>query len=317
MITGAVILLFSTIHTFNLANYSWIFIVVLSVWIWIAFRMYDNYRNMLKTKLSELKTENTDSTSPVKELIKQSLVNAETDQFDKVFGIFINTYPLQTEEALLNAYSLSPTSKRLLILQKISDNQIVSAVQFLRSQAEVQQAGELLSSVNQTINQLQNKSNYVFENILELCQSRNPAERHRAACLLGSSGRYDTYKLLISLLKDNEPSVRRAAIISGSKTKRVELWPFIIDNLIDSRYAGSARIGLQLIGEPVLTELDRLFEKSGGVFNTKQLIISVFESVGGSKSIKFLRSKMFYPDKDIRKNILSALSRLVLPRIYH
>jgi len=309
VITGAVILLFSAIHTFNLIHYSWIFLVVLALWIWAAFRMYDQYRNMLKTKLNELEGENRQS-DPVTELVMQSLVHTGTEQFDKVFSVIEIIYPLQTEKAIPGAIVRSTVSNQLKIIQKIRECHVVSVLPFLKSYSETRQPDELSALFSQTIGELEDQDRHTFENIMKLCRSASIDDRRYAACMLGSSGKYNTYKLLIGLMYDPDPSVRRAAIRSGSKAKRIEFWPSMIENLADRRFAVSARIGLQQIGEPVLTELDRVFEKSGGGLYARMQIISVFESVGGPKAIKFLRSKLSHHDKEVRMLVIKALNRI-------
>ena len=308
--TGAVILLLSSVKIFNQVHYSWFFIFVLLFWIWIAFRMYENYRNMIKTKLSELMSDSTDDSDPVTDLLKQKLVNASPDEFEKLFGLFEATYPVQTESSIQEAFKLSSEVRQIQMLNKIRENHFLSMVPFLKQLSEGQNSSRLSEAIQQTLHHLENKGSLAYEKMVEISLSSDPAERHMAACMLGSSGRYDTYKLLIGLMRDHDPVIRRAAILSGSKTKRIELWPYIIDNFVNPHYASSAGNGLQLLGEPVLSELERLFEKSDTSADTRIRVISLFRMAGGKKAIRFLRSKMFHNTKDIRKQVLSSLSLL-------
>ncbi len=310
VITGAVILLFSTVHTFNLVHYSWIFIVVLGIWLVIAFRMYDHYRNMLRSKLDELNIQTGAISDPDAEFIRNSLTTAPPAQMEKVFRILMDTYPVQTLKVLPTVYQELPDQNRLHLLEQIAGSHVVSALQFLKKQIPDPDSGSLYSRVKDTIALLENVNSRAQETIETLTQSANPMERRRAACILGQSGRYDTFRLLAGLMKDPDPLVRRAAIIAGSTTKRTELWPSVIEILDDPRYTCQAGTGLKIIGEPVLNDLVRLFEKSGGSTEAKAQIISVFESVGGARAIKFLRSKMMHPDRTLRKKIHSALGNL-------
>jgi len=310
VITGGVILLFSTIHTFNLVHYSWIFILVLGLWVWAAFKMYDQYRNMLKTKLGELEAEKDHSDDSVNELVSKCLSNTIPGRFDQVYRILETVYPVQTENAVPDAFSASAGANQLNILRKIRENHIVSAIPVLKKYLQTVRDENLSLVLKQTINEIEDPARHTFEAIQKRCQSADPDHRQHAACMLGSSGKYNTYKLLISLMHDADPQVRRAAIRSGSKAKRIEFWQSMIENLADRRFAISARIGLQQIGDPLLTDLDRYFEKLGGGLYTKKQIISVFESAGGPKSIKFLRAKMAHPDREVRMQVLAALARL-------
>ncbi|MDD4190561.1 MAG: Npt1/Npt2 family nucleotide transporter [Mangrovibacterium sp.] len=310
VITGAVILLFSTIHAFNLVHYSWIFVVVLALWIWVAFRMYDQYRNMLKTKLSELEAENGQPDDPVRELVIQCLSKATAGQFDQVYRILETVYPVQTEEAIPDAFIASPETNQVAILQKIRDRHLVSVLPFLKEYSGNRPTKEISSGIDATIREMEDQSRHTFENMVKLSHSLDAGDRRHAACMLGTSGKYNTYKLLISLMHDADPRVRRAALRSASQARRTEFWPSMIENLADRRFAISAKIALQQVGEPVLSDLDRFFEKSGGGLFTKKQIITIFEFVGGTGAIRFLRSKMAHPDKEVRTRALAALGRL-------
>ena len=257
VLTGAVILLFSTIHMFNLTHYSWIFILVLGLWIWAAFKMYDQYRNMLKTKLGEMEAEKDDSFNSVKELLIPCLSKVRPERFDQVYGILETVYPVQTQEAIPEAFLASQEANQLKILQKIRENHLVSAVPFLKKYSGTVQSEKISSALRRTVSEMEDPNRQTFEEMLKLSHSGNPDDRQHAACMLGSSGKYNTYKLLISLMHDGCPQVRRAAICSGGKAKRIEFWHSMIENLADRRFAISARIGLQQIGDPVLTDLDR------------------------------------------------------------
>ncbi|MGA2823814.1 MAG: hypothetical protein ABSE72_09855, partial [Bacteroidales bacterium] len=100
VITGVVILLFSSIHAFNLVHFNWLFILVLIFWIWIAVKMYEEYRNMLKTKLSELKHTVRNEQNPMVPLIRQTFSNAGPDQFQKLFDFFDKVDPFGLKAAL-------------------------------------------------------------------------------------------------------------------------------------------------------------------------------------------------------------------------
>jgi len=269
VITGAVILLFSTIHSFSLVHYSWVFAIVLIFWIWIAFKMYEEYRNMLKSKLSEIKTDETDEQDPMVSLIRQIISKAAPDKIQKVVDFFETVEPAS--------------------LKKARDNFMADSV----------------SPGNKTA-----EEEYTFEQMVDMARSDLAEERLWAAHHLGTSGRYNTYKLLINLIKDPDPGVRRAAIISSGKIRRVELWPFIIENLIIPEYSHAAGIALRIIGEPILQDLDRFFEKINAHKQIQLKIIQIFEAIRGEKSIKFLREKMYHPDSDIRFQVLISLSNL-------
>ena len=154
------------------------------------------------------------------------------------------------------------------------------------------------------------ESDLSFEYLIDYARSDLRSERERAAILLGSSGRYNTYKLLINLLQDPDPAVRKAAILSSGRIRRVELWPYLIENLRIPAFTFTAVNALKLTGEAVLPELERVFEKTGTARTTRLKIITIAESMGTPAALKFLRNQILHPDHVTRFQALLALSHL-------
>lgn len=313
VVTGAVILLFSAIHSFNLVHYNWFFILVLGLWIWIAVRMYEAYRNTLKTKLHELKTESSIRVQSVSDVIRQALKNAGPEQFEKIHRICDIAEPILTDEVLQHIFPEVSEHVKLIIIRKMTDKQMVSAIGFLKKEWASTESGTLKTVMEAAIEYLKPVESIPLEDTALLCKSEKVSERLEAAWLLGSSGRYNTFRLLHALMKDPDSSVRRAAVISCGRIKRYELWPLVTEYLFDPEFAHSAMIAIQHIGEPFLPELDRLFEKSNGKTFVQIRILRVLESIGGQKSIRLLRDKIFHSNKDIRNQVLISLSH----RRYH
>jgi ATP:ADP antiporter, AAA family len=310
VITGVFILLFSAVHYFNLVHYSWILVMVLALWVWIALQMYEQYRNMLKAKLSELKTESSMMMRPEIKRIKTSLSSAGMNTVNKIYMLFENIFPLESEKMLPELFKESAFDVKKFLLHRIADKHLLSVLPFLRKEVNSLHSGDLAELLQQTITQLEDNKHIKIKSLVVRCRSKDPAVRSRLAAMLGSSGRYETIRLLIELMQDADAEVRRTAIISAGKTKRIELLPHILDNLMKPEFSGSARKGLEIIGEPALDELERVFEKSGSDVRLKGDVIAVFESVGSKKALYFLRSKIFYPDNDIRRLVHFSLGKL-------
>lgn len=308
VITGAVILLVSALQATSLVTYNYFFILVLAFWIWVAFKMYEAYRNMLKNKLIELKAEQVQDADPMANLFRETLMSARPDDFDKVYRMLEIAQPVLTEELLEKTYVVGSDALKKEILHKIRNNQMIPALRYIHTFTEYSGTEELKQLVAETTEFLKNQEQINFEAMTEQCRSADVSARLHAARLLGYSARYNTYKLLLTLIRDPNPAVRRAGIISCGKIKRVELWPYIIENLANPEFAATAVIALRQIGEPVLKDVDRYFEKMNGSPSTQLRIIRLYESIDGPKSIKLLRDKMFHPDKDVRNQVLFSLS---------
>ncbi|MFA6129177.1 MAG: HEAT repeat domain-containing protein [Bacteroidales bacterium] len=276
VITGVVILVFSSIPAFTLVHFNWLFIAVLGLWIWMAFKMYDEYRNMLKTKLSELKHMERNRQEPMVELIRNAFTRARPEKYQKLYDLFDKLEPTALAAAFDQNHEKTDQSGFLALLEKTGGKE----------------------------------EDYPFEYMVELARSEDGDTRLKAAELLGTSARYNTYKLLINLMKDQDPAVKNAAVISSGKIRRVELWPFIIENLVIPEYSYSAGIAVRMIGEPILQELDRYFDKISGFKQVQLKILKIYESIGGDKAVKLLREKIYHPSHDIRFQVLLSLSNL-------
>ncbi|MEI7981061.1 MAG: HEAT repeat domain-containing protein [Bacteroidota bacterium] len=310
VITGVVILLLSSIPQFNLVYFNWVFIVVLGFWIWIALKMYDEYRNMLKSKLVGLKLENRRALDQIAPFISQSLSSAGDDKFQSLYSFYEKVEPAGIDHLLEKAFNDSTPANQLAILNKIRDKQYVPALGFIENQCDQNESPMLRETLEETRRTLRETEDLPFEYLVSQAHDKDAETRLRAALLLGFSGRYNTYKLLITLLKDPDPGVKKAALISSGRIKRYELWQYIIENLISPEFSNVAGVAVRIIGEPILSDLDRFFDKIADHKQTQQHIIEIIEAIGGEKSVRVLREKINYPDKNIRFKVLISLSNL-------
>ncbi len=267
VITGCIILLFSAIPSFTLVHFNWLYIVVLGFWIWIAFKMYEEYRNMLKSKLVELKHADREDKDPMAGLIRQSFAEARPVQYQKILEFFEKVDPARIEAAVKGT----------------------PAESWLAEKQEKEQPYEFMT---------------------DLARSEEVWERVKVAHLLGNSNRYSSYNLLINLLKDHDPGVKKAAIIASGKIRRVELWPHIIENLLVPEYAHTASIAIRMIGEPILQDVDKFFDKNSSHPQAQLKIVKIYGLIGGDSVIKFLRKKIHHPNKEVRFQVLLSLSKL-------
>lgn len=84
VITGFIILLFSVFQFFSLVHYSWMLAGVLVVWLWIAIKMYDHYRQMLKAKLAELKSDSIQNAPFDASVIQKNISTINDDHIKKL-----------------------------------------------------------------------------------------------------------------------------------------------------------------------------------------------------------------------------------------
>lgn len=151
---------------------------------------------------------------------------------------------------------------------------------------------------------------YDFEKVIQLATSSRSEERLKSVYLLEKSGRYFAYKHLETLLQDPNTQVRQTAILAAGNIKKSELWPYLFNNLPSKYFAKSTSLALARIGEPVIGELERYFNRVENDKVTQLTIIGIFEKIISPASLRILRAKINHPDPQIRDRVYEALKNL-------
>ena len=141
----------------------------------------------------------------------------------------------------------------------------------------------------------------------QLAGSAEPGERLLAAQALGERPVPEAEPVLLELLKDGAPDVRRAAIAAarGGSPRLVAL---VIENLGHSAYAGSAAAALASVGAALVPALSERFI-AGGRRPLLVQLARVLGQIGGARALGFLRAQLEYPDEAVRTEVASALLR--------
>lgn len=310
VITGAAILLLSSFSIFTLIHFNYFFLLILASWIWIAFLMYNEYRNLLKKKLSEIREEECSWADDEVRLIRQYLSSTDLITFRKVYKLYQKVAPISIEKSLEFIFPEASWEVKKEILECITEDQIISCLGWIEKLIKESSRTDLQEALVHTARELKEAENLPFDFLTDLSKSSEPDTRARVARLLGYSGRYNTYKILINLLRDQNPLVKKAAIISSGMIRRYELWPVLIENLTSKEFSFTASLAVRMVGDPILNEVDHQFTKIGEHRHSLIRIIRVYEAIGGEKAIKILRSKIAYPDPEVRFHVLLSLSNL-------
>lgn len=274
VITGLSIVVFSAFPFFNLVHYSWFYLLVLILWVWVALKMYDSYRNTIRAKLNESDVSLNDQSAAETPVLTDILKASGESSFARVYRICYAIDPYATDQVLKTAEE--------------QDNWIVGREQLLQY--------------------IQRQEQPSAEVIAHLCRSENVNDRIEAALQLSTSARYNTIRLLLNLSKDHNKQVRKQALIAAGKIKRHELWPFVLESLSDVGLSHLAILTALQIGEPLMKELERLFEKPATSTAVRINIIAIWEKHNSPTTVKLLAKRLSHPDKEVQKQVVIALS---------
>lgn len=274
VITGLAIVIFSAFPLFNLVHYSYFYLLALCLWIWVAYKMYNSYRSTIKSKLVEADTKLAEQKTQTRLQIPEFLKIAQPFEFERTYRICHMTDPYVTEQALKTA----EFDEGWMVGKEIISGYLPEPV--------------ILSN----------------EEILKLCHSAEINDRLLAAKLLSTSARYSTVKMLHILAKDANIQIRRQTLIAAGNVKRHELWPFIMECFADNALADLAMRTARQIGEPIMKDLNQLFDKPTTSFAVRKNIIRTWELCSTPVTIKLLARRLDYPDKEVQKQVVIALS---------
>ncbi|MDB5240964.1 MAG: hypothetical protein JWP57_1589 [Spirosoma sp.] len=158
--------------------------------------------------------------------------------------------------------------------------------------------------------ELSRDSHKSFDALVQLVNSPLPDDRLRAATELGHSGRYYAYMHLSTLLRDEHPPVRRAALLAAGLLRKPDLWPRVIEHLAIEAYEQTASAALISIGEPVLPTLTRFFNQNAHSRVMQVLIIGIINEIGGDTALRFLRTRINHPLQAVRDKVFEGLRHL-------
>ncbi len=284
-------------------HFVYFLLLILIVWVYLAIKLYKEYRNSLQASLSGYQKKPGQT-----ELIDQSMVIEEglntgslfarvyslevarkfnAVNFEKEFGQFVSTndvFEKQYVEAALNHLEPSASVRILPLIENRRDLKIPLGF-------------KLTNKINVT-------------NIDQHVHSVNPVERAWSAHTLEKIEGPDKVKYLKLLLRDQDTRVRAAAIVAVGNNRITELAPSLIEHLSHPDCFHLAYEALVKIGDPCIEFLEIYFAKSGTEESTQIRIIRIYSSMSGNAVKHVLLNKMESFNRNISIEAIRSLKML-------
>jgi len=146
------------------------------------------------------------------------------------------------------------------------------------------------------------------EEISDMVNSHSSQERKLAAELISASKTDESIGLLTELLNDSNPGVIKASMKAASELNKIELLPFVLDNLQKKKYKDAASEALVNYGELAFSDLKNRFDNSEQNVDVKIEIVTIYGKVGVKRAKELLWDKVDYPDKNVISQVLISLS---------
>lgn len=303
-LAGGAILLLGFLPFFDLIHYSWMLLLIIAGWIYMIFRIYHLYRENIRMRL-EMRTEEAERVEQKGRNLLVSRLFQSIDGNNPNLMIFalraLSKVAPDIFKSKINSikhdHSLDITNK---VMQTLEGDFSFIHIANLRKIDEFKSLG---------FDESRKKDQSAFnEEIREMIKSHDASERKLAAELIAATGASESITLLIELLNDTNPVVVNAAIKASAELKKMELLPFILDNLHKNRYKDIAIEALASYGETVFQQLESLFYNAEQDLDVKLDIVNIYGKVGGDQAVSLLWNKVDFPDKKVVSQVFLALS---------
>ena len=311
---GAVQMALGLLVFFKLIHYSYFIIVLASIIVYLSHKLFEEYKKTLKSTLERqkagLKGAGKNNENNTLNILKQEVASKDTERVINALRIFEKLEPIEFEYELLDLLNHRRPKLRAYAYKKLSDRLCWESLQIVEKDIKTEGNEQVLKIAEKTLKILReaNVFNLTDATIKKLVRSTEAADRVKGAKLLTKATEDRHIAFIVELLRDINPEVRSAAMISAGKLRRPELWPILIENLHLSAYGNVAASALKVSGESAFHTIDTSFYKTGQYHTTMIRTIQLLGKVGGRGSAELLWKKIDFPDRQIIHQLMLSLS---------
>jgi ATP:ADP antiporter, AAA family len=300
-VAGGLIVLVNQFELFNVLSITLFTLPVLLIWFVIANKMHKGYRETLQNSL--VRNKSAVRTHIVKEYTMDSVLEKEIQSNEEekvIYGLKLmeKLEPALFETSLLQLAESKLPNVKQFALSKMKELNI--------QRSESNEIRELASRAAGAVED-SDLISISADKLMKLSKSIKQSDRLLATKLLRQQISNKTIFILLELLRDADPAVRHAALLTARKVKRPETWNVLIELLSSPNYSHHAAAALKEAGPPVLPYLDAGFHKSGQNEIVMLKLIQIMGHISGKDSLQMLWKKIDYPDKRVVKQILYSL----------
>lgn len=146
------------------------------------------------------------------------------------------------------------------------------------------------------------------QRLIEYVNSSDPQLRAFGAYVIGEVGIHNFYHPLLKLLEDNEIEVKREALKAAGKIKHQNLYSLLVRSVYLPHLFEVAMNALIKCGSGVIDVVEAEMQKvKDNPINLRRLI-RVCGKVGGEKASLILKDKLYYPNVEVRDQVLHSCS---------
>lgn len=311
---GALQIALGTLTFFKLIHYAYFIMVLAALIIFYAGKLYAEYKIELKKTLedqkSKLKGSGTRNDHNTVNVIKNEFRKRSPERVLNALKLLERMEPIMLDFSLLDFIRSEHKHIRIYAYQRLGDLKSFNTLEILAREIRKEEDEDVKRVGITTIKLLKEMVDYELTEvgIKKLVRSTDLQDRIYAARVLAKLEDDKFIPFLVELLRDINPAVRKAAMVSAGKLKRPEFWSILIENLHLPVYSNTADSALISSGETMFHAIDSAFYKTGQELDTMIRIMQIFGKVGGKQATEMLWKKIDFPDKNIISELLLSLS---------
>lgn len=312
--SGAILAGLGMLRFFELIHFSYVIIVLCAVAFYLAAKLFDEYKGTLKVTLARQKealgSRGKKNEKNTVNVLRRELDEQSSESVILSLKLWERMEPVLFKEILIEAIKSPFVEVRRYAYEKCRQFNNFQHLDEIKNLASYEDDEEVKNLAIEVIAFLQISYDYKFEEIglKKLVRSTEKQDRVFAAQVLAKLDEEKYVPFLAELMRDINPEVRTAAMISAGIVRWPELWPILVENLHIPTYSNAAKAALIASGEPAFHTIDTAFYKTGQHPATMFRIVQILGRIGGPEGIERLWKKIDFPDKHIVSELLLSLS---------
>ncbi|MFN0050006.1 MAG: cyclic nucleotide-binding domain-containing protein [Cytophagales bacterium] len=312
-IAGTLLTIVSYFSFVNLIFYSYFLAAICAFYFYVVIRLFVEYRKNLTEALLKQQGKEAESDKKEYEVTDVLIKELETGNVNTIIytlKLLEKIEPIMAEGRFTKYLNDQNKDLRQYSLLRLESNRALKAIEEITKLEARENDPEIKLLASKALKELNNTDRVEIGHLMTytLVKSKKVETRIYAARLIAKTTEDAYLPQLMLLLRDLDPKVRFAAMISSAQMQRTETWPILIEYLSSYTFCNVSAAALITFGELVLPALEAAFYKTNQSATIQEKIVQIYGRIQGDKVISLLWNKIDFPDKKIVNNVLLCLS---------
>jgi AAA family ATP:ADP antiporter len=273
----------------NLIHFSWILIIILIVWLFVAFRLYSEYRKSVKKGLESLKSEDFTADKLSEPVIFRGRFFGERafslDYFNLVSG------DLSQFGKIDNKFYFKKIIDNTVLNQDINLLPIVKKMAVRHFDEEIRkQSGDIVKNMEELSSGIKKEDERLVSARKVLSETRMPQTTE-----------------ILRLLRDKSLESKRLAIYMIGKFRLSDMLPEVCECLIIPGLESDAAAVLNAFGNSAEEDLIRFYLVSSGNITVSKTILRLLSRLPLNEGMGFLFSRLWSNSRQLKEVALKCL----------